>query len=347
MDNAWKKYRRLLPRLIGLIVVPVIFYRLLTPIIAQWEAIGPFLAGIRWDLFALAAGMFAVNQIACRITSWRAIISGLGHPIPIAPAARIWVSSELARYIPGMIWQVVGRAALAKPFGLPMTTCSISQVLELTICLLANVIIAVGTLWVYASQIGDEHVRLALRLAGLLIPALIVFIHPRVFYPFVNFILRNIRKTPITQPLSYRRLLGLLALALAGQFWLGLAIWVATYSILHIPFQFAWMLPGAYCLAWAAGFCMAAIAPSGIGIRELVLSATLTLLIGSKMHLTMDATARHALLAAAALLIRLWAVSGELFFAGIAFAWDWRHFHATSPQPPMQMEPQLNTDEPG
>ena len=71
---------------------------------------------------------------------------GLGHELPIAVTTRIWSSSELARYLPGVIWQVVGRVYLIKPYGVSGTVCSTSQVLELTIFLLANVLLAVGCL---------------------------------------------------------------------------------------------------------------------------------------------------------------------------------------------------------
>lgn len=331
MSDVWKKLRPLLPKLIGLIVVPIIFYRLLRPIFEQWESISPFLSQVRWDLLALACGMFALNQFFCRILAWRSILHALGYHLPMNASARIWVSSELARYIPGMVWQVLGRAALAKPYGLPMTTCSVSQVLELTIQLLANVLIAVTTLSLYSSQIPEAKVRVALHIATLLIPLLLAFLHPRVFYPAVNFIFARLGKSRLENQLSFARMAGLLARVIAGQLWLGLAIWLATYSILHVPFAYAWMIPGAYCLAWSAGFCMAAIAPSGIGIRELVLSGTLALLVGSRMGVEMDIPARNALFAAVAVLLRLWAISGELLFATFAYAWDWQGVKGKTP----------------
>ena len=325
MSRAWKKIRPLLPRIVGLIVVPFIFYRLLTPIINKWDAVHPYLEQVRWDLLALACLMFAINQYMTRLISWRIILAGLGYHLPRSASARIWVTSELARYIPGAIWQVVGRAALAKPYGLPMTTCSVSQVLELTFYLLANVMVAVATLSFMGSQIAEPRVQLALRLATFLIPALLILLHPRIFYPMVNMALRRIHRPPILTRLSGLRMVALMGLALGSVLWLGVAIWLATYSILHVPFKDAWILSGAYCLAWSAGFCMGFMASGGLGIRELVLSAGLTLLLSNSMGTQLDPATRMALLAAVALMLRLWATTGELIFAAFAYLWDWRN----------------------
>ncbi len=324
LTRAWRRCRPWVPKLIGIVVVPIIFYRLLKPIVIQWENIGPHLADTRWDLLALACVMFAINQGVCRMTSWRGVLKGLGWHMPLRGGARVWASSELARYIPGLVWQVVGRAFMAKPYGLPIPTCSVSQVLEITIYLLANVIVAASTLSLVSAQISDDKTRLALRLAILLIPLLLAFLHPRIFYTVVNAILKKLKKPTIERKLSGRRLLGLLMLAVAGQAWLGLAIWIATSSILKVPLTDAWLLAGSYCLAWTAGFCMAWMAPSGVGIRELVLSGTLVLLVGSRMGAELDRSGQLAIFAAISLLLRLWATTGEVLFATIAYAFDFR-----------------------
>lgn len=339
MHRFWNKLRPRLPKLIGLIVVPLVFWRLIQPIWDKRSEILPYLADIRWELLLLAILMFAANQFFCRLLSWRGVLKGLGHRLPFPASARIWASSELARYIPGVVWQVVGRAYLARPYGIPATTCSVSQILEITLYLLANITTAVLTLSFVGGRISDD-VRPFLRAATILLPILLGFLHPRIFYPTVNFILRKIGKSVIEQRLSGRRLVGLLLLGITGQFWLGLAIWVATWSILHVRLEHAWLLAGAYCLAWTAGFCLAAMAPSGLGFRELVLGGTLFLVLPPDLKL--DKTAAIALFSAIALLLRLWATAGELLFAAFAYLWN---FRSLPPAPGDTLTPAAGTHE--
>lgn len=322
MHDLWRKVRPIIPKLIGVVVVPLIFYRLFKPIFEHWEDIQPHLASIRWDLLGIAAVMFALNQAFCRLPSWAVVLKGLGWRLPRAPAARIWVSSELARYVPGFVWQVLGRAMLSKPYGLPGTTSTISQVLELTIYLLANIIVALTGLSV-AGAVLHEDAQQAVMFTWAIFPVLLGFLHPRIFYPVVNMVLRRIGKPTIERQLSGKRLVALLALAIAGQLWLGLAMWLGTQSILQVRLQDFWLLAGSYSMAWVAGFCAAAIAPGGIGVREFVLSATLYWVIPTELRDSLSPTATKALFAAVAVLLRLWATAGELLFAGFAYAWDW------------------------
>ncbi len=323
MSETWKKLRPWLPKIIGLIVVPIIFYRLLKPIHENWAKLQLHLQDIRWDLLAVACLMFAVNQYFCRIQLWQGVLHGLGWKMPQAPATRIWIKSELARYIPGAIWQMVGRVVLARPYGLPAAVCSISQVLEFTMNLLAAAIIAVTTLFIAGSQVSDEA-RSYLFVALALLPMLVLVLVPQVFHPAFNFVLRKLGKPELERRLSARRMIGLLALACTSQLWLGLAAWIATRSLLQIPLNHAYVLAGSYCLAWAAGVSAGAMAPAGIGFREYILSITLLKVIPPSITHDMDAPTRVAFFAFIALTLRLWATSGELLFAGFGMLWDWR-----------------------
>ena len=63
--------------------------------------------------------------------------------LPVAPGGADLVDVGAgAEYVPGVIWQVAGRAYLAKPYGVSKTVCAFaaSQILELTIFLLANIL---------------------------------------------------------------------------------------------------------------------------------------------------------------------------------------------------------------
>ena len=65
-----------------------------------------------WSRVALASVMFSMFLFVFRALAWRRILIGFGHRLPIPAATRIWATSEMARYLPGVIWQVVGRAGL-------------------------------------------------------------------------------------------------------------------------------------------------------------------------------------------------------------------------------------------
>ena len=84
----------------------------------NWDAIRRSGATIALDPAALlAAAGIILATYALLITAWRAVLLGWGERLAYPQAARIWTVSNLARYIPGRIWQIAGMAAMAQQAG--------------------------------------------------------------------------------------------------------------------------------------------------------------------------------------------------------------------------------------
>src|SRR6185295_15735983 len=120
---------------------------------------------------------FASFLLFFRAMAWRRILKAFGYRLPYPAAARIWATSEMARYLPGAIWQVVGRVYLCKPYGIPGAIVSTSQILEVCIFLFANVLIAGACLLYFGAKI-DAHARPWLVTALALVPTLALLLHP-------------------------------------------------------------------------------------------------------------------------------------------------------------------------
>jgi len=153
---------------------------------------------------------------------------------------------------------------------------------------------------------------------------LLVLLHPRIFYGLTNRLLRKIGKPQIVTRLSGRALIGLVAWAVLGLLWQSFALWLITSGPLGLKLAWWWMVAGAYCLAWCAGF-LAIFSPGGIGVREFVLVVTMLVILPLPVREKfVDPQAMKAFLAFLSVLLRLWATSGELILAAIAYAADYR-----------------------
>jgi hypothetical protein len=180
LRKAWKTSAPWLRRLVGLAITVAIFAWMLRPVLAKWDQVGERVRAINWGLFALASVMFAMFLFCFRVVSWRTILAGFGSRLPLPAATRIWSTSELARYLPGVIWQVVGRVYLCKPYGVSGTVCSTSQILELVVFLLANILVALSCLMFFAYRMTG-HALNYLWLTAALVPLLLMLLHPKVF----------------------------------------------------------------------------------------------------------------------------------------------------------------------
>lgn len=325
MQLSWSLVKRWLRRVGGFAVTAAIFVWILKPVVRHWDQVKDRAGQTSWGRVLLASVMFSAFLFAFRAMSWRRILTAFGHRLPVAPATRIWSSSELARYLPGVIWQVVGRVYLVRPYGVSGSVCSASQILELSIFLLANVLLAVGCLtWLGIKTFPDPMVRGWLYAAMALVPVLVVLVHPRIFYRLTNRVLDWLGKPPVAGRLRFRELCGLLVWSVLGLVWQGLAIWLVVSGPLALQPQKWWVVAGAYSLAWCAGF-LAFWAPGGIGVREFVFIAAMEFALPPRVRAQFsDPKVLLGFLAFLSVLLRLWATSGELILSAIAYATDYR-----------------------
>ena len=333
IQAAWQFAQPWLWRAIAIALTIWIFAIMIEPLRQHWPAVRGQIRAISPLRFLIASIMYALFLLTFRALVWRRVLKAFGYTLSPAAATRIWATSEMARYLPGAIWQVVGRIYLSRPYGIGGTVVSATQILETFLFLFANVLVAACCLLYFGAKI-DPHARPWLVTAMLLVPGLALLLHPRVFYGLANWMLARLLKPPITQRLRGKRLFGLCAWMIVGLIWQGLGVYVITDPVLHLKLAWWWVVAGAYCLAWCAGF-LAFWAPGGIGVRELIFVTTMQVIlpqpvkqmIGQEAHLA-------ALLVLLGFALRLWTVTGELLLVAAAHLWDWRGAvgHAELPQ---------------
>ena len=323
MWRTWKFFRVWGQRVLGLVITVAIFYWMLRPVYLEWDKVKEPLSKLNWWYFALGAVMFAMFLFMFRALSWWWILTKFGHRLPLAPATRIWSISELARYLPGMIWQVVGRVFLIKPYGVSGSVCSTSQVLELTIFLLTNLLVSLTCL-IWLGIKTDRQLRPYFYTVMALVPLLLVFLHPRVFYGIFDWVMLKLKKPAVEHRLRKRELFGLGIWAIVGLLWQSLAMWMVIHGPLQLQPTKWWVVAGAYCLAWSAGF-LAFWAPGGLGVREVVFMMAMNVALPAAVrHQFADRAVLSAFLAFLAVLLRLWVTSGELLLAAIGYMLDYK-----------------------
>ena len=314
-----------LRRGLGLGITLAIVAWILKPIVLQWDQVKEPVSRTSWPRVLLASVMFCAFLFLFRALCWRRILIAFGYRLPIAASTRIWSTSELARYLPGIIWQLVGRAYLVRPYGVSGSVCSASQVLELAIFLLANVLLALGCLtWLGIKTFPSPIVRAWLFAAMGLVPVLVVLVHPRVFYRLTNYLMARLGKPAVAGRLRFHQLGMLLIWSVLGLVCQSLAIWIVVKGPLHLQFTKWWVVAGAYSLAWCAGF-LAFWAPGGIGIREAVFIAAMEFALPPRVKAQFhDPRVLLGFLAFLSVLLRVWATTGELMLAAIAYGCDYR-----------------------
>lgn len=321
---VWKRAKPWIKRAATIILVVVLFYYMLRPVSGRWHEVGDQIRQYNPWRFLLASALFALFLAFFRGLTWLKMIKGFGYRIPLAAGLRIFVSGELARYLPGTVWQVLGRVHLIKPYGVPKSVCATSQILEIATFLLANIFIGLGCLLWFMGK-ADAAMQPYLIGALVLLPLLTLALHPKIFYGVANRILRRLGKPAFSQRLRGKKLTKYFFAYLLGLAFQSVAIYVLLGDALHIKEAHWWKLAGPYCLAWCAGFIVGFMSPGGLGVREYVFVGMLTLTLdqGNRDMLPQGA-ALHGFLVFCSVLLRLWTIAGEMMVAGITHVIDYK-----------------------
>jgi uncharacterized membrane protein YbhN (UPF0104 family) len=252
----------------------------------RWAFVAATLAGggyeivRRWHDITQALGQLSPLAIAGALVcvlaaqigtlrTWQLLLAGLGSPLPTTAAARVLFIGQLGKYLPGSVWPVLAQMELGTVHKVPRHRSASASVLTMLASLLTGLLAAAVTLPVTGH--ADSYLW-----AYAAVPVLLVCLHPRVLRWGMNRLLRLARQPALERPLSGPVLVQALGWSLAAWVCNGLQI----YLLVPVHSGTALLLSvGAYAFAWCVGFLIV-FAPGGLGVRELLLAATLAPLVG-------------------------------------------------------------------
>jgi len=285
-------------RVAQVVLVAAIVYFLAAYLVRSWSTVKDY----HWTLrpgWLAASGVVFLAFYVMQALAWWLLLRGFALHSPFPVAMSTWGKSILARYVPGNVFMFVGRAWMSHGQGLPVATVSAAMVYEQALAL-CSALIAVAVLFPFW-----ETDRGATGLSLLAIPLFIVLLHPRVFRPLSSWALRRLHREPLDVTLGFGAAMAMLWYYVAAWMVAGTGAWLLARATTGLGVGSLPLVIVAYALSFVVGMA-AFIFPSGIGVREAVLTASLSRHLPSGVAL------------AWALLLRLWVTAIELLFVGLA-----------------------------
>lgn len=257
---ARRHVRRTVWRALGAVALAA----LLWAVIAQAEAVA---AGLRrMDPVAIVlAFALVLAGLAANLLSWRAVLAGLGSPLPLGVAGRVYLLAQLGKYVPGSVWPILAQAELGREHGVPALRSGVAGIAALIVGLCVGAVLAAVCLAGTATSQLREYAW------GLVVvPLGLVALHPRVLQWVLDVAMRVLRRGGAPHRVSPRALVEAAAWSLVMWLLFGAQVWVLARSIGANGADLALLSLGAYAAAWVVGF-LVVLAPAGAGPRELVL----------------------------------------------------------------------------
>ena len=306
VKQQWASYKALFYA--GLLMAVLAF--LGQALYEHWQAIAAIRLTVSdWACFAIATGitLFAFTGTGW---VWGWILEDLGHPVSNIWATQIYLTTNIAKYLPSNLVHLYGRTLAANAEGIPLAAASLSVILDTLLMMSAGLILGLlsvprGGLWS----------------AGLGLLAVLVVMHPVVLRRSIRRLSRLTAK--LTQqkrrsqakrfPLKrypWRPLLGEIGIIILR----GLGFVLIVQILFPLEIQAIPRLISIFSIGWLLGFITPGV-PGGVGVFELTVSRLMT----SPGVLTEDQTISVALALGSVALYRLMNTIAEAMGAGLAW----------------------------
>ena len=240
----------------------LVFGFLVLTVVDQWAEIQD--KGVHFHViwlipaFVILPIFYALNAVG-----WDLILRFLGYRLGAGRAQVAWGQPILARYVPGSVLYVLGRVLLSERAGVPRRLTIASIVYEQALQATSAIIVAAYFL-INHPDLQGQPLRWAILL---LIPLLIALLHPRVFGPLANRVLRAFGREPLPEVMSLRGVIAVMVFYTLNWGVIALGIWCVARSVSGISASDILTVGSAQAFGYVAAL-VTLVAPAGLGIRD-------------------------------------------------------------------------------
>ena len=122
--------KKIIKRILQVLLIGVIFYFLAKNLYVNWNEIVKYDWDINYYFLSYSLFLLMVGSILMAL-GWNLILRVLGGRLTYKKALKIFFITDLAKYVPGKVWTIVGKVYLCKKEGIPVATTSASVFIQI------------------------------------------------------------------------------------------------------------------------------------------------------------------------------------------------------------------------
>lgn len=256
----------------SVLAIAILFF-LARSLIGNWSQLDISFEKVRWGWLALS-GLAFIGSCSVSALLWHESLAIVGDSPGYATCLRTMVLAQLAKYLPGGIWAVVGQVELSKKAGVPRGKSVVAM------GLMSAALVVSGL--VFGAIVGAPIMMLGpakVAAAALGVVLLMASMHPAVFSRIVRatFLVAG-RQAPRID-LTILDVARVLLYAIVYWPCAGLAFFLMAGAVVRVSPADLLPFAGAYAISWTLGY-VAVFAPGGLGVREPALVFFLARIVG-------------------------------------------------------------------
>jgi len=228
----------------------------------NWRTFVTYPWQFHWGYLLLSFGLLILEILTAASIWWRALAL-VGNRIPWLLGMQLFFRAQIARYLPGGVWDMVGRFVLGSQAGVGKRSMAASMGLEMGVQVLSGSMFLLLAL----ALRSDLETRAYFGLGLGIVAGAMLFLSPPVFTFFVNTLLNLLKKPRLDMDLTYGGIFQLFLMRLFGHLLMGLGFACLVLGVSSTPVGQIPLLTAAFVGAWLIGY-LAVFIPMGVGVRE-------------------------------------------------------------------------------
>jgi hypothetical protein len=243
-------------------IAVLVFGFLVLTVVNQWSEIQA--KGVHFHvLWLLPALVVLLAFFALNALGWDLVLRFLGYRLGAGRAQVAWGQPLLARYVPGSVLFVLGRVLLSERAGVPRRLTLASIVYEQALQATSAVIVSAYFL-IDHPDLQGQPLRWGFLL---LIPLALTLLHPRIFGPLANRVLRAFGRDPLPATMPMRGVVTVLAYYTLIWGVIAVGLFCVARSVSSVSPSDIMVVGAAQAFGYVAALATL-VAPAGLGIRD-------------------------------------------------------------------------------
>lgn len=243
-------------------IAVLIFAFLVLTVVGQWSEIQD--KGVHFHVVWLIPALIVLPVFyALNAMGWDLLLRFLGHRLGAMCAQVAWGQPLLARYVPGSVLYVLGRVLLSERAGVPRRLAVASIVYEQALQATSAIIVSAYFL-IDHPDLQGQPLRWGILV---LIPLALVLLHPRVFGPLADRVLRAFGRDPLPATMSLRGVVSVLAFYTLNWGVMAVGLYCVARSVSTVSASDIMVVGAAQAFGYLAALATL-VAPAGLGIRD-------------------------------------------------------------------------------
>ena len=126
----------------------------------DWNQIATTSWRVSWGALSLSFVVLIVQALVVAVAWWWTLAL-TGERLPFRQGVGMWLQSQLARYLPGGVWDMTARVVMGRQAGVSARSTSASLVLEMGMQIVSGAVFLIIALVLRADQVPPSYLAVA------------------------------------------------------------------------------------------------------------------------------------------------------------------------------------------